>query len=70
MMRGEKRSRAASARELVAAVLAAFFGVRRHAAHEALQFNPVHLIAVGLMVAALFVVGLVLLVKFIVIRAA
>lgn len=69
-MSGEKLTKAASARDLVAAVLAAFFGVRRRAAHEGLRFNPVHLIAVGIMVAALLVVGLVLLVKFIVIRAA
>ena len=45
-----------------------FFGVRRSAGLEsdASRLNPVHVILAGLGVAALFVVGLVVLIRFIV----
>jgi hypothetical protein len=53
-------------------VLSSFFGVRRRADHEAAMAHvtPAQLIVAGLIGAAIFVVGLVLLVKFIVSRAA
>ena len=52
-------------------VIASFFGVRRRADHEAAMAHvtPVQLIVAGVLGAAIFVVGLVLLVKFIVSRA-
>jgi hypothetical protein len=53
-------------------VLSSFFGVRRRADHEAAmgRVTPVQIIIAGLIGAAIFVVSLVLLVKFIVSTAA
>ena len=53
-------------------VLSSFFGVRRRADHEAAMAHvtPTQLIVAGVIGAAIFVVSLVLLVKFIVSRAA
>jgi hypothetical protein len=53
-------------------VLSSFFGVRRRADHEASmgRVTPVQIIIAGLIGAAIFVVSLVLLVKFIVSTAA
>lgn len=53
-------------------VLSSFVGVRRRADHEAAmaQVTPAQLIIAGVIGAAIFVVSLVLLVKFIVSRAA
>lgn len=65
-MQTEKREKAASPLEVVTAVLAAFFGVRRRAAHEAVALNPVQVIAVGIVAAAMLVVSLILLVKVII----
>jgi hypothetical protein len=47
------------------AVLWSFFGVRRRADHEAdlAQLNPVHVIVMGIVAAALFVVVLLLVVR-------
>ena len=64
-MQAGEREKAASPLEAVKAVLAAFFGIRRRAAHEAVPLNPVHVIVVGIIAAAMFVAGLILLVKFI-----
>lgn len=52
----------------VVAVAASFFGVRGSKAHEAdmAQLKPVHVIAVGLAMAALFVLSLVLVVRLVV----
>ena len=52
-------------------VIASFFGARRRADHEAAMAHvtPVQLIVAGVLGAAIFVVCLVLLVKFIVSRA-
>jgi len=69
-MLAAKREKTASPLEAVKAVLAAFFGVRRRAAHEAVPLNPVHVIAVGIIAAAMFVAGLILLVKYIIAQAA
>lgn len=52
----------------VKAVAAAFFGVRGRKAHEQdlSSLNPVHVIGVGIGLAALFVVGLVIVVRLVV----
>lgn len=52
-------------------VFSSFFGVRRRADHEAAMAHvtPVQLIVAGVLGAAIFVVCLVLLVKFIISRA-
>lgn len=50
------------------AVLWSFFGVRRRSGYEqdAQQLNPLHVIIAGLIAAALFVLGLVAVVHFVV----
>lgn len=50
------------------AVAWSFFGVRKGAAYEsdAAQLNPVHVIIAGVVAAALFVLGLVLLVQWVI----
>jgi Protein of unknown function (DUF2970) len=57
----------ASLLQTVKAVASSFFGVRARKAHEndLAKLNPVHVIAVGIAMAALFVFTLVWLVKFI-----
>ena len=47
--------------QTIGAVLWSFFGVRRSASHEAdmAELNPVHVIAVGVAAAAIFVLGLI-----------
>lgn len=53
--------------QTIGAVLWSFFGVRRSANHEAdmAELNPLHVIAVGVVAAAIFVLGLIGLVRFI-----
>jgi hypothetical protein len=53
--------------QTIGAVLWSFFGVRRSANHEAdmAELNPLHVIAVGVIAAAIFVLGLIGLVQFI-----
>jgi hypothetical protein len=60
--------RRASFMQTVRAVGWSFFGVRRRADHEQdlAELNPVHLIIVGVLAAALFVAALVLLVRWVV----
>jgi hypothetical protein len=55
-------------RKTVLAVAASFFGVRGSKEHEAdmAQLKPLHVIAVGLMMAAIFVLSLVLVVRMVV----
>jgi hypothetical protein len=57
---------------VVKTVFSSFFGVRRRADHEAAMAHvtPVQLIVAGVACAAIFVVSLVLLVKFILSRTA
>jgi hypothetical protein len=57
--------RRASFGQTARAVLWSFFGVRRRADHEAdlAQLNPVHVIVMGIVAAALFVVVLLLVVR-------
>lgn len=61
-----KREKAASPLAVVKTVLSAFFGVRRRADHEAVKLNPVHVIVTAVVAVAVFVVTLILLVRFIV----
>ena len=56
---------------VVKTVLAAFLGIRRRAGHEseAVKLTPVQIIVTGVIAAAVFVIGLILLVRFILSRA-
>lgn len=59
--------RKATPLQVVKAVLSAFIGIRRRAAHErdAVTISPVQAIIAGLIAAAVFVFSLVMLVRFI-----
>jgi len=59
--------RKASPLQVVKAVLSAFIGIRKHAAHEhdAVTITPVQVIVTGIIAAAVFVLSLVLLVRWI-----
>lgn len=59
----------ASLFQVVKAVASGFFGVRRRVDHESVKITPAQYIIVGLIGAALFVVMLLLLVKFVLSRA-
>jgi hypothetical protein len=63
--------KAASPLQVVKTVFWSFLGVRKRSAHEAdvAQLKPVQVVIAGLIGAALFVLSLVLLVKFVVSRA-
>jgi hypothetical protein len=56
----------ASAFETLKAVLAGMLGVRRKTDHESASLNPVHVIIAGVVVAVLFVLTLVTIVRFVV----
>jgi preprotein translocase subunit Sec61beta len=60
--------RPASFAQTIKAVLWSFFGVRRRADHESdvTKLNPVHVVIAGLIVAALFVVTLLMVVRWVV----
>jgi hypothetical protein len=64
--------KAASPLQVAKAVLWSFLGIRRRAEHEsdATQLKPAQVVVAGLIGAAILVLSLVLLVKFIVGRAA
>jgi hypothetical protein len=64
--------KSASALQVAKAVFWSFFGIRRRAEHEKdlAQIKPVQVVIAGLIGAAIFVLSLVLLVKFIIGRAA
>lgn len=59
--------RKATPLQVAKAVLSAFIGIRKGAAHEqdAVTLTPVQVIVAGLIAAAIFVVSLVMLVRFI-----
>ncbi len=61
-------ARPASFAQTIKAVAWSFFGVRRRAGYEqdVQRLNPVHVIIAGIMAAALFVVALVMLVRWVV----
>jgi len=60
--------RKASLRQTAGAVFWSFFGVRKRADHEAdiARLNPVHVIIMGIIGAAIFVVTLLIIVNFVV----
>jgi hypothetical protein len=62
----EAVSRKGSFRQTLSAVAWSFFGVRKGAEHERdlKELNPLHVIIAGVLAAALFVVALILLVRF------
>lgn len=64
---GEPARQRASFAQTVGAVLWGFFGVRkeRDLERDASSLNPVHLIVMGIAMAAMLVIGLLLLVRFI-----
>jgi len=64
----EAVGRKASLRQTISAVAWSFFGVRRGKDHEddMAKLNPVHVIIAGLLGAALFVLMLVLLVRWVI----
>ncbi len=70
-MAGEQTPKSASPLQLAKAVFWSFLGIRRRAEHESdlTQLKPAQVIIAGLIGAAILVLSLVLLVKFIVGRA-
>ena len=64
----EAAARPASFAQTVKAVAWSFFGVRKGAEYEKdiAQLNPLHVIVAGIVAAALFVIGLVVLVKWVI----
>jgi Protein of unknown function (DUF2970) len=68
----EPETKTASPLQVAKTVLWSFFGVRRRAEHEKdlAQIKPAQVVIAGLVGAAIFVLSLVLLVKFIMGRAA
>lgn len=69
---GSKKAPSASVMDVIRTVVFAFFGVRKRTQHEmeTVHLKPVQIIVAGLLGAVLFVSSLVLLVKYIVGRAA
>lgn len=59
----QREERRPSLLRVFVAVLSAFFGVRKRIDHESVKLEPVHVIVVGVIAAALFVVTLLLVVK-------
>ena len=59
--------RKASPLQVIKAVLSAFIGIRKRAAHErdTVSISPVQAIIAGLIVAAVFVFSLIMLVRFV-----
>lgn len=64
----EPAKRAASFATTLRAVAASFFGVRGRKAHESdlARLNPVHVVLVGIMLAVVFVLTLVMIVRWVV----
>jgi hypothetical protein len=69
---GKPEIKTASPLQVAKAVFWSFFGVRRRAEHEKdmVQIKPAQVVIAGLVGAAIFVLSLVLLVKFVIGRAA
>ncbi len=65
---GSATRRKASLRQTAGAVFWSFFGVRKRADHEAdvTRLNPVHVIVMGILGAAIFVATLLIIVHFVV----
>jgi len=62
------KQRKASLKQTAGAVFWSFFGVRKRADHEAdiTRLNPVHVIVMGILGAAIFVATLIVIVKIVV----
>lgn len=56
----------AGAFDTLKTVLSAMLGVRRKADHESAQLNPVHVIVAGLVIAGIFILTLITIVRFVV----
>jgi len=71
-MQAGPEPKSASPLQVAKAVFWSFFGIRRRAEHEKdlAQIKPVQVVIAGLVGAAIFVLSLILLVKFIIGRAA
>lgn len=71
-MADEPAPKTASLAQVAKAVFWSFLGIRSRAAHEAdlTQLKPAQVIVAGLIGAAIFVLSLILLVKFVISRAA
>jgi len=71
-MAGEQTPKSASPLQLAKAVFWSFLGIRRRAEHDSdvTQLKPAQVVIAGLIGAAIFVLSLILLVRFIVGRAA
>ena len=71
-MAGEKAKKPASAVQVAKAVFWSFLGVRKRSGHETdvAQLKPAQVVVAGLVGAAIFVLSLILLVRFIVSRVA
>jgi Protein of unknown function (DUF2970) len=67
-MEGDQELKSASPLQAAKAVLSAFLGIRKRTGHEKdlAQLKPAQVVIAGLVGALIFVLGLVLLVKFIV----
>ena len=67
MTEPEHKPRKATPLEVAKAVLGSFLGIRKRAAHErdAVTIKPAQVIVAGIIGAAIFVLGLILLVRFI-----
>ena len=67
-MAQDKQPRTGSLWRTVRAVGWGFFGVRKNSAYQEdiARLTPLHIVAVGLVAVVIFVVGLVLLIKFVV----
>ena len=70
-MASEQTPKTASPLQVAKAVFWSFLGVRKRSAHESdvAQLKPAQVIVAGLIGAALFVLGLILLVRFVISRA-
>jgi DUF2970 family protein len=68
----DKEQRDASPLEVAKAVFWSFLGIRKRAAHESdiARLKPAQVIVAGIVGAVVFVTGLILIVKFVVSRAA
>jgi hypothetical protein len=61
----DQRPRRATPGEVLRMVLSAFIGVRRREAHEQVRVTPLQVIIIAVMAAALFVLGLITVVRLI-----
>jgi len=67
MAESDRNPRKATLLQAVKAVLSAFMGIRKRAGyeHDAVTLSPAHVIIAGIIAGVVFVLGLVMLVRFI-----